>query len=56
MLCTSVNSEIVHGIPSPTRRLKEGDIVSIDCGMEVDGYFADSGVSVTVGRIKPELR
>ena len=37
VLCTSVNSEIVHGIPSPKRKLKEGDIVSIDFGMEVDG-------------------
>jgi methionyl aminopeptidase len=40
-LCTSVNSEIVHGIPSPKRKLHEGDIVSIDFGMEVNGYFAD---------------
>ena len=38
VLCTSVNSEIVHGIPSPKRKLREGDIVSIDFGMEVDGY------------------
>ena len=45
-LCTSVNSEIVHGIPSPKRKLREGDIVSIDFGMEVDGYFADSAVTV----------
>ena len=50
-LCTSVNSEIVHGIPSPKRKLQEGDIVSIDFGMEVDGYFADSAVTVPVGEI-----
>ncbi len=56
VLCTSVNSEIVHGIPSPKRKLKEGDIVSIDFGMEVDGYFADSAVTVPVGNIKPELQ
>jgi len=56
VLCTSVNSEIVHGIPSPKRKLKEGDIVSIDFGMEVDGYFADSAVTVPVGKIKPELQ
>src|ERR1700726_4454780 len=55
-LCTSVNSEIVHGIPSPKRKLREGDIVSIDFGMEVDGYFADSAVTVPVGNIKPELQ
>src|SRR5690349_24505190 len=55
-LCTSVNSEIVHGIPSAKRKLCEGDIVSIDFGMEVDGYFADSAVTVPVGKIKPELQ
>src|SRR5258708_6415414 len=55
-LCTSVNEDIVHGIPSPTRRLLEGDIVSIDFGMEVDGYFADSAVAVPVGQIAPEAR
>ncbi len=55
-LCTSVNSEIVHGIPSPKRKLREGDIVSIDFGMEVDGYFADSAVTVPVGQIRPEVR
>jgi methionyl aminopeptidase len=56
MLCTSVNSEIVHGIPSPKRKLREGDIVSIDFGMEVDGYFADSAVTVPVGQISPEAQ
>src|SRR5258705_10165886 len=55
-LCTSVNSEIVHGIPSPKRKLREGDIVSIDFGMEVDGYFADSAVTVPVGKIRPETQ
>src|ERR1700682_1895735 len=53
-LCTSVNNEIVHGIPSPRRKLREGDIVSIDFGMEVNGYFADSAVTVPVGQIAPE--
>ncbi len=43
VLCTSVNSEIVHGIPSPKRKLREGDIVSIDFGMEVDGYYRRFG-------------
>src|SRR4030081_211336 len=56
VLCTSVNSEIVHGIPSPKRKLREGDIVSIDFGMEVDGYFADSAVTVPVGKIGPETQ
>ena len=56
VLCTSVNSEIVHGIPSPKRKLKECDIVSIVFVIEVDGYFADSAVTVPVGNIKPELQ
>ena len=55
-LCTSVNGEIVHGIPSPKRKLREGDIVSIDFGMEVDGYYADSAVTVPVGEISPALQ
>jgi methionyl aminopeptidase len=54
MLCTSVNSEIVHGIPSAKRKLREGDIISIDFGMEVNGYFGDSAVTVPVGQIAPE--
>ena len=56
VLCTSVNQEIVHGIPSPKRTLQEGDIVSLDFGMEVDGYFGDSAVTVPVGAIRPELQ
>ncbi len=55
VLCTSVNSEIVHGIPSPRRKLREGDIVSVDFGMVLDGYYADSAVTIPVGRIAPEL-
>ena len=43
VLCTSVNSEVVHGIPSPKRVLKEGDIVSVDFGVVVDGYYGDCG-------------
>src|SRR5579884_150320 len=57
VLCTSVNQEIVHGIPSPKRMLKEGDIVSIDCGVVLDGYYADSAVTVPVGNhLKPEIK
>src|SRR5215813_9859390 len=57
VLCTSVNQEIVHGIPSPKRVLKEGDIVSIDCGVVLDGYYADSAVTVPVGNhLKPEIK
>src|SRR6202000_2334917 len=54
MLCTSVNSEIVHGIASAKRKLRERDIVSIDFGMEVNGYCGDSAVTVPVGQIAPE--
>jgi methionyl aminopeptidase len=49
VLCTSVNSEVVHGIPSKKRVLKEGDIVSVDCGAVVDGYFGDAAITVPVG-------
>jgi len=55
VLCTSVNEEVVHGIPSERRRLREGDIVSIDFGAAVEGYFADAALTVPVGRIRPEL-
>jgi methionyl aminopeptidase len=49
VLCTSINQEVVHGIPSKTRVLKEGDIVSIDCGAIVDGFYGDSAITVPVG-------
>jgi methionyl aminopeptidase len=55
VLCTSINSEVVHGIPSAKRVLKEGDIVSIDCGAIVDGYYGDAAITVPVGqRIDPK--
>ena len=50
-ICTSVNDEIVHGIPSPARSLREGDIVSIDCGAIVGGWHGDAAVTVGVGTI-----
>ncbi len=57
VLCTSVNEEIVHGIPSEKRTLKEGDIVSIDCGVVLDGYYGDAAITVPVSdAVKPELR
>src|SRR3954449_938550 len=57
VLCTSVNEEIVHGIPSEKRMLKEGDIVSIDCGVVLDGYYGDSAITVAVGEnIGPEAK
>jgi methionyl aminopeptidase len=54
-LCTSVNNEVVHGIPSARRKLREGDIVSVDYGVELDGYFADAAVTIPVGRIAPDV-
>jgi methionyl aminopeptidase len=57
VLCTSVNNEIIHGIPSEKRVLKEGDIVSIDCGVVMDGYYGDSAITVPVGEsLSPELK
>ena len=55
VLCASVNSEVVHGIPSAKRVLKEGDIVSLDFGAFVDGYCGDAAITVPVGeKIDPE--
>ncbi len=57
VLCTSVNQEIVHGIPSTKRVLQDGDIVSIDCGVVLDGYFGDAAITVPVGdKLDPELK
>src|SRR5579885_903912 len=53
-ICTSVNDEIVHGIPGPGRRLNEGDIISIDCGAIVGGWHGDAAVTVGVGGISAE--
>ncbi|HMF89960.1 MAG TPA: type I methionyl aminopeptidase [Candidatus Angelobacter sp.] len=57
VLCTSVNNEIIHGIPSEKRILEEGDILSIDCGVVLDGYYSDSALTVPVGKtLAPELK
>jgi methionyl aminopeptidase len=57
VLCTSVNEEIVHGIPSEKRVLQAGDIVSIDCGVVLDGYYGDAAITVPVDdSVKPEVR
>jgi methionyl aminopeptidase len=57
VLCTSVNEEIVHGIPSEKRVLQAGDIVSIDCGVVLDGYYGDAAITVPVDdTVKPEVR
>lgn len=54
-LCTSVNEEVVHGIPS-NYTLKEGDIISVDCGVILNGWYGDSAYTFAVGEIAPEIR
>jgi methionyl aminopeptidase len=53
-ICTSINHEIVHGIPSKKRVLKEGDLVSIDIGVQLEGYYTDSATTVPVGNVSEE--
>jgi methionyl aminopeptidase len=55
-LCTSINDEIVHGIPSRKRIVREGDLLKIDVGAEVEGYYGDSAITVPVGEISPALK
>ena len=54
-LCTSINEEVVHGMPNAKRLLREGDIVSIDCGVILDGFYSDAAVTYPVGEVKPEV-
>ena len=54
-LCISVNEEVVHGIPGK-REIKDGDLVSLDCGLILDGLWADSGCTVMVGNVSDEAR
>ena len=56
VLCTSVNSEIVHGMPNPRRVLQSGDIVSIDTGVKLDGYYGDSAITVAIGEVSEETK
>ncbi len=53
-LCTSVNSEVIHGIPSKNVVLKQGDIVSIDVGAIVEGFYGDAAITLPVGKVSPE--
>ncbi|HET6847207.1 MAG TPA: type I methionyl aminopeptidase [Anaerolineales bacterium] len=55
-ICTSVNEEMVHGIPSKKRVLREGDIISVDSGTVLNGFVADSAITVAVGEISAEAR
>jgi methionyl aminopeptidase len=53
-LCTSVNDVIVHGIPNGKNRLRDGDLVSVDCGVLLDGFYGDAAVTFGVGTVSPE--
>lgn len=55
-ICVSVNEEVVHGIPSTKRVLKNGDVVGLDFGVIFDGFFGDSAVTVPIGQIPPEVQ
>jgi methionyl aminopeptidase len=55
-LCTSVNDEVIHGIPSAKKILAEGDVVSVDCGVVLDGFYSDSAVTIPVGKVSPAVR
>jgi methionyl aminopeptidase len=55
-LCISVNHEVVHGIPSTRRALQDGDVVSVDCGVKLEGFYADAAVTLPVGAIAPEVQ
>jgi methionyl aminopeptidase len=55
-LCTSINHEIVHGIPSAKRVLRDGDILSVDCGVCLEGLHADSALTVAVGDVGDDVR
>jgi methionyl aminopeptidase len=54
--CISINEEVVHGIPSPHRVLKDGDIVTLDVTPRLNGYCADTAITVAVGEVKPNVR
>ena len=55
-LCTSINQEVVHGIPSAKRVLKDGDLISVDVGVQLEGLHADSAATFPVGDVTPEAR
>ena len=55
-VCVSINEEVVHGIPSPHRRIKEGDIVGLDLGCIVEGYYADCAVTLAIGDVPPKVQ
>src|ERR1051325_1845236 len=54
-ICVSINEEVVHGIPSPKRFLKYGDVVGLDFGVIYDDFYGDSAVTIPIGKISPEV-
>src|SRR5690606_37771383 len=56
VICTSINEEIVHGIPSKRRKLREGDIIGLDFGIVHEGWYGDSAVTVAVGEVSEEAQ
>jgi methionyl aminopeptidase len=56
VLCTSVNEEVVHGMPSAKRKLRRGDIVSIDTGVLLDGYYGDAAITVAIGEVNESVK
>ncbi|WP_025616605.1 type I methionyl aminopeptidase [Salinispora cortesiana] len=54
-ICASVNEQVVHGIPAPTQVLRDGDIISLDCGAVLDGWHGDAAITVAVGEVEPAL-
>src|SRR5690606_26738126 len=54
-LCTSINHEVVHGIPAERRRLVSGDVISVDCGVKLNGFYADAALTLPVGEVAPEV-
>ena len=55
-VCTSINEEVVHGIPSAKRKLKDGDIIGLDLGCIVEGYYADCAFTMALGEVEPEVQ
>ena len=55
-VCISINEEVIHGIPSKKRIVRDGDLVSLDVGIDLDGYISDTTHSLLIGKVKPEVR
>lgn len=55
-ICVSVNEQVIHGIPSKAMRVRAGDIVGVDLGVLLDGYYGDAALTIAVGEVRPEAR